>query len=50
MIFTKEQIKEKLKEAYIDGLDNGYMQATRYEEPDADKEFEQWFYLNYEKL
>lgn len=44
MTFTKKQ----LKEAFSDGLDIGYMEATRYGEPDNKEEFDKWFKLNYE--
>lgn len=40
--------KAELKEAFSDGLDTGYMEATRYVEPDNDVEFDEWFALNHE--
>ena len=41
--------KEQLRDAYSSALDFGYMSATRYEEPDNDEKFEEWFLLSYPK-
>lgn len=45
----KDIEKEQLRDAYSSALDFGYMSATRYEEPDNDEKFEEWFLLSYPK-
>lgn len=41
--------EQQLRDAYSSALDFGYMSATRYEEPDNDEKFEEWFLLSYPK-